>query len=339
MPGKVEFPPLVYNDPIYDRREITAPVILALLQTQAISRLKGIMQHGITGLIGVTNQTTRFDHSLGAMALVERLGGSLQEQIAALLHDVSHTALSHVIDYVYDQHDDQSYHEEMKTWYVEQSDLPQTLADHGFDWRDFLEDEAYTLLEQPAPALCADRVDYFLRDGADLGLLTQADISFILAHLIVHQNRIVVDSVEAAKLMAYQYMAADDASWSNFVEVGLYELTAQAIRTGLRLGAISEADFWTIDQTLWDKLTGYDETTLQNWLRWISPDTQFIWDEATPTFRVSSKIRTIDPDILIEDQLRPLSEIEPTYAADRAAYLRRKQGKWPVRVVGFGEAV
>ncbi len=37
------------------------------------------------------------------MMLVNRLGGSLEEQIAALLHDVSHTAFSHVIDYVLEQ--------------------------------------------------------------------------------------------------------------------------------------------------------------------------------------------------------------------------------------------
>jgi HD superfamily phosphohydrolase len=34
------------------------------------------------------------------MLLVRRLGASLEEQIAALLHDVSHTAFSHVIDSV-----------------------------------------------------------------------------------------------------------------------------------------------------------------------------------------------------------------------------------------------
>jgi len=58
-------------------------------------------------LIGVTNPTTRFDHSVGVMLLIRKLGAGsspasalLKEQVAALLHDVSHTAFSHVIDYV-----------------------------------------------------------------------------------------------------------------------------------------------------------------------------------------------------------------------------------------------
>jgi HD superfamily phosphohydrolase len=79
-----------------------------------VQRLHGVLQHGITGLIGLTQPITRYEHSVGAMLLVRQLGGSLREQIAALLHDVSHTAFSHVIDYVLNDHDGQSYHDEMK---------------------------------------------------------------------------------------------------------------------------------------------------------------------------------------------------------------------------------
>src|SRR5262245_37777798 len=98
-----------YTDPIYGEVNITEPVLAVLLDTAVMQRLKGIMQHGISGLIGLTTPITRYEHSLGAMLLVQRLGGSLAEQIAALLHDTSHTAFSHVIDYVVDGHHEQSY--------------------------------------------------------------------------------------------------------------------------------------------------------------------------------------------------------------------------------------
>ena len=145
-------------------------MLLDLLDSQAVQRLQGVLQHGISGLIGITAPVSRYEHSLGVMLLVRRLGAPLQEQIAALLHDVSHTAFSHVIDYVVDNHDGQSYHEEVKADYVARTDLPAVLARHGYDWHAFLDEEAYPLLEQPAPALCADRLDYFLRDALDLGL-------------------------------------------------------------------------------------------------------------------------------------------------------------------------
>src|SRR5512139_863920 len=142
---------MYYSDSIYGEVDIEEPVLLDLMSTQALQRLRGVLQHGITALIGITQPVTRFDHSLGVMLLVQRMGGSLEEQIAALLHDVSHTAFSHVIDYVVDDHNSQSYHEEWKEAHLLASDVPEVLARHDYDWRDFLHEEDYALLEQPSP--------------------------------------------------------------------------------------------------------------------------------------------------------------------------------------------
>jgi HD superfamily phosphohydrolase len=92
-------------DRIYGVVQIDEPVLLDLMQSAAMRRLQGVLQHGISGLLGVTRPTSRFEHSIGVMILVSRLGASLDEQIAALLHDVSHTAFSHVVDYVFNGHD------------------------------------------------------------------------------------------------------------------------------------------------------------------------------------------------------------------------------------------
>src|SRR5512136_2721840 len=245
--------PMLYHDSVYGAAHIDEPVLLDLLQTAALHRLGGVLQHGITGLIGVTRPTTRLEHSLGVMLLVRRLGGSLEEQIAALLHDVSHTAFSHVIDYVVDGHDHQSYHEEWKEAHLLNSDVPEVLARHGYAWRAFLHEEDYALLEQPAPRLCADRLDYFLRDSRDLRLSSAADVQRALDRLMVHDGRIGVTDIEVARWLAYTFIASDQASWANFREVGLYEVTARAIKSALRIRAISEDDFWGTDEQLWRK--------------------------------------------------------------------------------------
>jgi uncharacterized protein len=297
-----------------------------------MQRLRGVLQHGITALIGITRPVTRFDHSLGVMLLARRLGGALEEQIAALLHDVSHTAFSHVIDYVVDGHDSQSYHEEWKEAHLFASDVPGVLARHGYDWRDFLHEEDYALLEQPSPRLCADRLDYFLRDSRDLGLSTAQEVRRALDHLIVHAGRIGVDDLEAARWLAYTFIAADKASWANFREVGLYEVTARAIKSALQIGAITTADFWGTDDQLWRKLHAIDHAGVQQQLALISPATRFEWDEVHPTFRVSTKLRTIDPDVLLDGRFRALSALDTDFARYRSEYLRSNSGKWPMRV-------
>jgi hypothetical protein len=186
-----------YTDPVYGQTEISEPILLDLIGTRAIQRLHGVLQHGVSALVGVTVPTSRFEHSVGVMLLVRQLGGSLEEQIAALLHDVSHTAFSHVIDYVFDGHDTQGYHEEKKVEYVAGTDIPDTLTLHGYNWQDFMDEEAFTLLEQPSPHLCADRLDYFLRDSRDLGLAADAEVAVALEHLRAHEGRIVSTDLDS----------------------------------------------------------------------------------------------------------------------------------------------
>ena len=322
-----------YQDPIYGSVTITEPLLLDLMKSHAMQRLKGVLQHGITGLIGITQPTSRFEHSVGAMLLVRRLGASLEEQAAALLHDVSHTAFSHVIDYVFDSHDSQSYHDEKKEEYVARTDLPLIISRYGYDWRELVHEENFPLLEQPAPRLCADRLDYFLRDSVDLGLSTMAEVQFALEHLVVANGRIATTSLPAAHWLATTYIQADDSSWANFREVGLYELTARAIKRAFTVGAMREADIWRTDQPVWDKLQTHSDAELQALLQQVSPQTQFVWDEENPTFWVSTKIRSIDPDVVVAGELRPLSHLDPQFAQHRTNYHQRKAGKWPIRVI------
>lgn len=323
-----------YHDPVYGRVTITEPVLLALIESDAMQRLKGVLQHGITGLLGITRPVTRFEHSVGAMLLVRRLGAPLEEQIAALLHDVSHTAFSHVIDYVFHNHDAQSYHDEQKERYIAGTSLPALLRRYGYDWRLFLDENAYPLLEQPAPRLCADRLDYFFRDSLDLFLATPAAVAASLDDLLVHEGRIMCAGVSSARWLAETYLAADEASWANFREVGLYELMAQAIRHALAYGILEEDDLWGEDAATWATLQQAGDDELQRILALVSPATRFIWDEEQPTFRVSTKLRTIDPEVVLAgDWVAPLSALDAGYARRRAAYLEQNSGSWPMRVV------
>ncbi|NLG70429.1 MAG: HD domain-containing protein [Chloroflexi bacterium] len=323
--------PVIYTDSLYGEEEIRETVLLDLMQTAAVQRLKGVLQHGITGLLGITSMTSRFDHSMGVMILARRLGAPLKEQIAALLHDISHTAFSHVIDYVVGAHNEQSYHEEVKEEYLHSSDVPAALERHGYNWRDFLDEAAYPILEQPAPALCADRLDYFFRDSVDLGLASHEQVIQAAASLVVNNGRVGVQDVEIARWMGYTFMAADDLSWSNFREVGLYELAAQAIRKGIRAGILTEEDFWGTDVDVWGRLASARHPGVDELVKLVDTLTQFYWDEQEPTFYVRTKIRTIDPDVLVDGEFVPLSQLDPEFGRQRQQYVERKNGTWPVR--------
>ncbi len=326
---------MLYHDSIYGLAEISEPVLADLLRSTAMQRLAGVLQHGVTALIGITATTTRLDHSIGTMLLARRLGASLKEQIAALLHDVSHTAFSHVIDFVFDGCENQSYHEGKKHDYIAASDLPARLAHYGYDWCEFLDDNEFPLLEQPSPALCADRLDYFLRGCIPLGLATPQGIKSTLDHLVIHNGSIAVSDLTVARWLAYAYINSDQTSWANLREVGLYELTARAIKTALRLGTLSETDVWLTDESLWAKLHQTNDRDLRILLRKISADTQCVRDECSPTFHVRTKLRTIDPPVLTNGEILPLSAIDEPFARYRDDYLRNNHHPLPIRVISL----
>lgn len=324
---------MLYHDTIYGPAEIAEPVLLDLIASDAMQRLKGVLQHGITALIGITAPTSRFEHSVGTMLLTRRLGAGLEEQIAALLHDVSHTAFSHVIDFAFEGRDGQSYHEEKKAEYLAASDLPARLAAHGYAWRDFLDETAFPILEQPAPALCADRLDYFLRGCIPLRLATPDAIRRALDGLTLIDRRIAMRDRAAARWLAYTYIESDRTSWSDPREVGLYELTARAIKAALDSGLIGEADFWSTDAALWRRLGETEDPALKALLALISPDTRFVLDEDAPSFRVRAKRRTVDPALAADGGAVPLSALDREFARYRNAYFGDGHLALPLKIV------
>jgi uncharacterized protein len=332
---------LLYHDEIYGAVTISEPVFQDLLASAAVTRLRGIYQGGISGLLRIAPDFSRYDHSVGVCVLLRRLGAPLAEQIAGLLHDVSHTAFSHVADFVFERAD-QAYHEDLFESTIAESDLPAILSRHGYDWHDLLDETRYPLLEQPLPRLCADRLDYFFRDAVGFGWISLADVTRCLDSLLVREGRIGVAGehghegaldLAPARWLASTFMYADDHCWSDLRELSLYRLTADAIRAAWSAGCTSEADLLGTDRPLWECLQRCPDPGVAAALVAISPATCFELDPAAPDFMVVPKVRAIDPEVWADGCLRPLSMLDPEFAAARAAYLARKDHPWPVRII------
>ena len=90
---------MIVNDAVYGKIKFD-DAIANIIETKPLQRLKHIHQGGAVFLAYPNISTSRFEHSIGVCHLIGILGGNQKEQIAGLLHDISHTAFSHVIDYV-----------------------------------------------------------------------------------------------------------------------------------------------------------------------------------------------------------------------------------------------
>ncbi len=176
-------------------------------------------------------------------------------------------------------------------------------------------------------------LDYFLRDLQFLKLASDKEIRTAIRCPQVIDGRIVVDDPDAARWLAYTYIEADRTSWSNVREVRLYQLTAEAIKAANRHGLIADADLWSSDGALWRKLKTADHPEVRRWVDRITPGTRFARSDEDPQFRVSTKIRSINPPVTDGSSVTPLSVLDPVFARYRRDYLTSKQGEWPMAVV------
>ncbi len=321
-----------YNDIVFGTVDVRDDLVLELMDTDALRRLEFIYQAGATAYIHPHRCHTRFDHSVGVLLLLRRLRASWREQVAGLLHDISHTAFSHVSDLVFPAGEGASYHEALYHKILWSSEVPTVLAAHGLAVGDVLEGTQYSLLEQPLPALSADRVDYFLRDALIEQVITPAEVSQCLLHLVSHQGRIVVNDLAVARWLGNRYMEMDRRIWSNPLDICAYQILAEALRIALDEGFIIREMLLSTDADLMALLRSSPNPAIQKRLQLLTPHAQYAVDPADYDYEITiSPVRAVDPPVLLGNTVTPLSEISEEFRAALAEHQARQGQVVPVR--------
>ncbi|MEO1448852.1 MAG: HD domain-containing protein [Bacteroidota bacterium] len=283
-----------YTDCLYGTVSLETP-LHALIQTDVMQRLKHVHQGGAVFLVNPHMSQTRFDHSVGVMLLIRRLGGSMTEQVAGLLHDMAHTAFSHLIDYVLEI-PDEDYHEKRHKIVLQDPELGKVLRSYGMEPSAFADLTRYPLLEYPKPGLSADRIDYTLRDQWYLKKITQEEIQWFLAGLQVFEGRIVLSDAERGKWFQRQYRSLVEDYFNGRENAGANTLMTRLVQEAMQAGALDEQDFWEDDDWVVGKLEAYLKTDVAAWLQ--SKLVSFHLKDAVP-----SKPRSIDPEVWVTDKL------------------------------------
>ncbi|GAB6611439.1 MULTISPECIES: HD domain-containing protein [Bacillus] len=293
---------MVISDVIYGEFKVDQ-VVEELILSKPVQRLKGIHQNGASYLMSEKWNVTRFDHSVGVMLLVKKLGGSVEEQIAGLLHDVSHTAFSHVIDYVF-HNEDESYHEEIFSSVVKNSEIPAILAKHGYNYEDILlDDSKWTLLEKSAPELCADRVDYTLRDMYTYGYVSLEEVHNFLEDVIAVDGKMVVQSIEVAEWFTETYYKEVIDFFMKPMNIYGNDMLAKTLKLALHKKVIHADDFLLEDDELISKLQQCSEPEVHALLRKVHSNVKVKEDRNDYDLYQKNKVRLIDPPFLREGEV------------------------------------
>ncbi|MGG0720862.1 HD domain-containing protein [Bacillus mycoides] len=293
---------MIISDVIYGEFEVDK-VLEELILSKHVQRLKGVHQAGASYLMKEKWNVTRFDHSVGAMLLIKKLGGSVEEQIAGLLHDVSHTAFSHVIDYVFDN-ENESYHEEIFSAVVKNSEIPAILSKHGYNYEDILlDDSKWTLLERSAPELCADRVDYTLRDMYTYGYISLEEAQNFLDDLIEVNGRMVLQNIEIAEWFTKTYYKEVIDFFMKPLNIYGNDMLSKTLKLALHKKIIHPDDFLLEDHELISKLQLCKDQEVDALLRKVHPSIEVKEDRNEYDLHQKNKVRLIDPPLLREGKI------------------------------------
>ena len=299
---------MIISDVLYGEFKVDK-VVEELILSRPVQRLKGIHQAGASYLMNEKWNVTRFDHSVGVMLLVKKLGGSVEEQIAGLLHDVSHTAFSHVIDYVFDNRNE-SYHEEIFSFVVKNSEIPAILSKYGYNYEDILlDDSKWTLLERSAPELCADRVDYTLRDMYTYGYISFEEVQSFLADVIEVDGKMVLQNIEVAEWFTETYYKEVIDFFMKPMNIYGNDMLAKTLKLALHKKVIHADDFLLEDDELIVKLQQCNDLEVEALLRKIHPNVEVKEDRNDYDLHLKNKVRLIDPPLLREGEVVPSSVV------------------------------
>lgn len=284
------------EDRIYGTVDITDSVLLEIINTRPVRRLRGINQAGASQYVIAGKTVTRFEHSLGVMILLRKLGASIEEQIAGVLHDVPHTAFSHVIDFVFTS-DNHEYHEQFHSEIILNSEIPEILKKYGYDVGRILDHRNFPLLERQLPDLCADRIDYAMRDmTASNGY--SSSIQTYIDNFIVHDNEIIFKTPGTARKFAEDFLYMDRTRWSHPLEIALFQILAEAIKRAFETGDLSHDDLFQDDNHVLGRLQSSKDRIIQSKLKMLNPSLTIIDEPNDFHFFTRNKVRYVDPKFI-----------------------------------------
>lgn len=303
---------MIVRDKVYGEEEIIEPIILELINSPTLQRLKEISQQGMPQEYYHKEVFSRFDHSIGVMILLKILGADLNEQIAGLLHDISHTAFSHVFDWVIGDPLKEDYQDNIFFEFLEKSEIPSILEKHNLDVKKIADLKSFTLLEKEAPSLCADRIDYSLRELVDLGL--DNDVKFLVDNLISLKGGIAFKTKESAEKFGRHYARLQREHWAGNEAKARYHILAEILRIAMKKNHLTIKDFHKTDNEIMGILKNTDNKQILEGLNKLKngfaiKETK----EKNKGFVLKKKFRYIDPEVYVNEELVNLSSLSVGY--------------------------
>ncbi len=317
-------------DRVYGRERIDEPCLIDLINSDSIQRLKGVSQFGFPEEYYHKKCFSRYEHSVGVLVLLRKLGSCIEEQIAGLLHDVSHTAFSHVVDWVLGDPEKEDYQDKNHLFFMSNSDVPEILHKYGFDYREISNIENFSLLERESPHLCVDRVDYSVREISQEDLLLAREI---VSDLTCIDNQLVFKTKGIALSFARKYLTLQREHWAGQQARARYHILSNILKDALHKEIISFEDLNRTDNYVIKLLRESGEDSILERLDLLKKGFNII--ESGEGLFLPKKFRFVDPEVLLGQEVVPLTEISLEYKSLLEEERRNSSFFKKIKIIGL----
>lgn len=303
---------MIIKDKIYGRFEITEPILIELLKSPAVLRLKKISQYGIPDQYCEFKNFSRYDHSFGVMLCLRKIGADLEEQIAGLIHDVSHLAFSHVADWVFAEghQGKEDYHDSIRDLFIKNSGIPGILKKHGFNLERILDENNFKLLENRIPNVCADRFDYSIQEFYYNH--NRSIVERCVNSLADYRGEMIFLSQKTALLFAKNFLNLQLQHWgSNSIATRYFDFSI-ILKKALQKSIIKQEDFFLDEDLIMSKLYASHDREIDERLKLLEK-ADYIQIRAKSNQKINKKFRYVDPRVLIDGKIKRVSELYPEF--------------------------
>jgi len=313
---------MIFQDKIYGKVKIESPLILELINSPSLQRLKDIDQVGYLPLYQKfypqkIKKITRFEHSLGVFILLKKFQAPFEEQVAGLLHDISHGVFSHALDYVFKEGSEKNhtFQDNIFEDFIKNSEIPSILSKYGIKLDSILNKNNLPLLERELPDLCADRIDYSLRNAICNQEATKKDIDYFLKNLLTENNLWVFKNFQSAQKYAKLFYRLNTLYYSGFPTAVMFRTVGDVLRYCLENRYLKREDLFSTEKIVLKKIKSKlkSDPKLKTLFQRMTGKIKVKNDPQNYDVIVYCKSRIVDPLFKDRNKIKRLSQVDKNW--------------------------